>query len=148
MRATLPARLGSGIAVTALASACVVATAGVATAATSNGGKKPAATTYLHLNSKAVAHARHHTDTITGRLATRRTGVTGETVTLKDRTGKHRRWVVLSTDVSGTKGAISFTIAAPGRTTQYEAVFAGDTTRNLRKSHSNVITITVRKHSK
>lgn len=146
MRATLPARLGSGFAVTALAAGCVMASAGVATAGTTH--SKPSAATYLHLNSKAVAHARHHTDTITGRLTSHRKGVAGETVTLKDRTGKHRRWTVVGTAVSGTTGSLSFTIAAPGTTTQYEAVFAGDAASHLRKSHSNVITITVKKHHK
>ena len=143
MRSSLAVRLGSGAAASALALAGAIALAGPADAAT-----KPPAATYLHLNSKVVAHARHHTDTITGKLTAHRKGVVGETVTLVSRTGKHRKWSVVTTAATGTGGAVSFTISAPATTTQYETLFAGDATNHLRKSHSNVITITVAKHHK
>lgn len=50
------------------------------------------------------------------------------------------------TAATGTDGAFSFTITAPKRTSHYEAKFAGDKTSSpqLRSSHSNVITITVK----
>lgn len=95
-----------------------------------------------------VAHAKHHTDTIDGKLTSHRKGVAGETVTLVSRTGKHRKWSVVTTAVTGTGGAVSFTVTGPAATTQFEAVFGGDTANSLRKSHSNVITITVAKHHK
>lgn len=146
MRASLRPWLRSGAAAV-VAAACMTATAGVAAAAADHGTQPPTAT-FLHLNNKVVAHAKHHTDTLTGTLTARRKGVSGETVTLESRTGKHRKWAAVTTAVSGTGGSLSFTIAAPATSTQYKVVFAGDATAHLRKSGSNIIIITVRKHHK
>ena len=150
MRASALARMGSAAAIAVLAASGVLLTAGTASAA--NGKPKPKTeATFLHLNSKVVAHAKHHTDTISGVLKVDRKGVTGETVTLFVWSRSHKSFVSTGlTSVSGTGGAISFTIAAPTRTSSYEAKFAGDTTvtPQLRKSHSNTITITVRHHKK
>jgi len=145
MRASLSARIASAAAVTALAVSGALLTAGAASAS----GKPPAKSdaTYLHLNNKVVAHAHHHTDTISGVLKADRKGVTGETVSLFVWSRSHKSFV--STGVSATTasdGTFSFTITAPARTSHYEAKFAGDTTTTpqLRKSHSNTITITVK----
>jgi hypothetical protein len=143
MRASMPARIGTLVGASVLAAASTVAMTGVASAAA-----KPPAATFLHLNNKVVAHAKHHTDAIAGVLTSRRKGVSGETVTLMSRTGKHRKWATVTTATSGTGGSVSFTIAAPSTTTQYEALFAGDATNHLRKSRSNIITVTVTKHHK
>jgi len=104
--------------------------------------------TFLHLNNKVVAHAKHHTDTISGVLKADRKGVVGETVTLFTWSRSHKSFVSTGLTAStGTGGAFSFTITAPKRTSHYEAKFAGDkaVTPQLRKSHSNTITITVHK---
>lgn len=147
MRASLSARMSSAAAVAALAAGGVLLTAGAASAATSSHAQAEA--TFLHLNNKVVAHARHHTDTISGVLTARRKGVSGETVTLFVWSRSHMSFV--STGVTATTsstGTYSFTIAAPARTSSYEAKFAGDATSTpkLRKSRSNVITITVKPH--
>jgi hypothetical protein len=146
MRASLPARLASAAAVAALAAGSVLLSAGAASA----GGKPPAKTegTFLHLNNKVVAHARHHTDTIGGVLKADRKGVTGETVTLFTWSRSHKSFVSTGlTATTGSDGTFSFTITAPKRTSHYEAKFAGDkaVTPQLRRSHSNTITITVHK---
>lgn len=150
-RVSLAARLGSAAAVTVLAASGVLLTAGPAGAAVS--GKKPvkAEVTSLHLNNKAVAHARHHTDTISGALRAHRKGVSGETVTLFTWSRKHKSFVSTGlTAATGTAGAFSFTVTAPSRTSHYEAKFAGDKTGTpqLRGSHSNTITITIKKPRK
>ena len=149
MRVSVPARLASAAAVAALAISGVLLPAGAAFA----GGKPPAKSeaTFLHLNNKVVAHAKHHTDTISGKLTADRKGVTGETVTLFFWSRKHKSFMSTGlTATTGTGGAFSFTITAPTRTSHYEAKFAGDTTVKpaLRKSHSNTITITVAHHKK
>jgi hypothetical protein len=145
MRVSLPTRLASAAAVAALAAGSLLLSAGAASAA----GKGPKTeATFLHLNSKVVAHAKHHTDTISGKLTADRKGVSGESVTLFTWSRKHKSFV--STGLSATSaadGTFSFTITAPKRTSSYEAKFAGDKTVTppLRKSHSNTVTITVRK---
>lgn len=148
MRVSLPARLASAAAVAALAAGSVLLSAGAAGAA----GKGPKTeATFLHLNAKVVAHAKHHTDTIGGKLTADRKGVAGETVTLFTWSRKHKSFVSTGlTATSATDGTFSFTIAAPTRTSHYEAKFAGDKTVTpvLRRSHSNTITITVRHHKK
>lgn len=151
MRASIAARMGSAAAVAVIATGCMLMSAGAASA--SNGGKGHAKVeaTFLHLNNKAVAHARHHTDTISGVLKADRKGVSGETVTLFFWSQKHKSFMSTGlTATTGTGGAFSFTITAPTRTSHYEAKFAGDktVTPNLRWSHSNTITITVRHHKK
>lgn len=151
MRITLAARLGSAAAVAVLAASGVLMTAGPAGAAVS--GKKPAKAevTFLHLNNKAVAHAKHHTDAISGTLKAHRKGVSGETVTLFTWSRKHKSFVSTGiTATTGTGGSFSFTIAAPAATSHYEAKFAGDaaSSPHLRASHSNTITITVKKPHK
>jgi hypothetical protein len=145
MRVSLPARLASAAAVAALAAGSVLLSAGAAGAA----GKGPKTeATFLHLNSKVVAHSKHHTDTISGKLTADRKGVAGETVTLFTWSRKHKSFVSTGlTATSAADGTFSFTITAPTRTSSYEAKFAGDTTvkPTLRKSHSNTITITIKK---
>jgi len=150
MRASLPARLASAAAVAALAVSGVLMSAGAASAAP--GGKGPKfEVTFLHLNAKVVAHARHHTDTISGALKADRKGVAGEMVTLFTWSRRHKSFVSTGlTATSGSDGSFSFTITAPTRTSHFEAKFAGDKTTSpqLRASHSNVITITVAHHKK
>ena len=144
MRASPLVRLGWATAVGALAASGVLLTASAGSAAT----HAPAEATFLHLNSKAVAHAKHHTDTLSGVLTADHTGVAGETVTLFTWSRSHRSFVstgLTATTASG--GTFSFTIAAPARTSSFEAKFAGDKTTKpqLRQSHSNTITITVKR---
>ena len=145
MRVSLPARLASAAAVAALAAGSVLLSAGAAGAA----GKGPKTeATFLHLNSKVVAHAKHHTDTISGKLTADRKGVAGEAVTLFVWSRSHKSFVSTGlTATSATDGTFSFTITVPKRTSSYEAKFAGDktVTPQLRKSHSNTITITIKK---
>lgn len=148
MRIFVPARMGLAAAVAVLATSSLLLTAGAATAAPAAGAKPKIEATFLHLNAKVVAHKKHHTDTISGKLTADRKGVTGETVTLFTWSRKHKTFVSTGlTATTGTGGAFSFTITVPTRTSHYEAKFAGDKTVSpqLRRSHSNTITITVRK---
>src|SRR5215472_6046806 len=141
MRTSLTVRAAAATAAGVLAASGALLTAGAASAAT------PPEATFLHLNSKVVAHAKHHTDTISGVLKADRKGVSGETVTLFVWSRSKKSFVSTGlTATTGSDGSLSFTITAPARTSSYEAKFAGDTTTTpqLRKSHSNTITITVK----
>jgi hypothetical protein len=136
VRASLLARAGSAIAVAALATGGVAAAAGAASAAAGHGHAKLPTT--LHISNKVVAH-HHHADALTGVLRSHRKAVAAETITLQDRAGAHRKWVVVGTGTTGADGSVTFTIASPTKKTQFEMVFAGDST--YRKSHSNVISL-------
>lgn len=137
VRASLLARVGSAAGVAVLATGGVLATAGAASAATGHGHAKLPTT--LHISNKAVAHNHHHADALTGVLRSHRKDVAGETVTLEARSGAHRKWAAVGTGTTGTNGSVTITIAQPTKTTQFEMVFAGDST--YRKSHSNVISL-------
>lgn len=137
VRVSWQTRAGSAAAVAVLAVGGVLASAGGASAAASHGhAKKP---TTLRISNKLIAHHHHHADAISGVLHSRRKPVAGETVTLEGRAGKHRKWVVVGTSTTDSKGVVTFTIGLPTRKAQAELVFAGDST--YRKSHSNVITL-------
>ena len=43
----------------------------------------------------------------------------------------------MGTGTTGSDGSVTFTVALPSKKTQFEMVFAGDSTH--RKSHSNVV---------
>lgn len=137
VRVSWQTRAGSAAAVAVLAVGGVLASADGASAAASHGhAKKP---TTLRISNKLIAHHHHHADAISGVLHSRRKPVAGETVTLEGRAGKHRKWVVVGTSTTDSKGVVTFTIGLPTRKAQAELVFAGDST--YRKSHSNVITL-------
>ena len=135
-RASLLARAGSAAAVAILAGGGVLATSAAADAASHSHALKP---TTLSIKNKAIAHAKHHADAVTGVLKSHKTAVAGENVTLDSKAGgKKPRWVAVGTAATGTDGSVSFTVA-PTVKTQYKLVFAGDST--YRKSHSNTITL-------
>ena len=147
MRVSLLARLASAAAVATLATGGVLMTAGAASAAPGTHAKPKVEVTFLHLNNKVVAHAKHHTSAISGVLTADRKGVSGETVTLFTWSRSHKSFVSTGlTATTATGGTFSFTITTPTRTSHYEAKFAGDTASSpqLRASHSNTITITVK----
>jgi hypothetical protein len=133
VRASLLARASSVAAVAALAGGGVLFASGAASAAA---GQAKAPTT-LHLSNKVIAHNHHHADAFTGVLRSHRKGLAAETVTLEGRAGTHRKWVAIATGTTGSDGSVTFTVALPTRKTQFEMVFAGDSTH--RKSHSNVV---------
>lgn len=135
VRASLLARASSVAAVAALAGGGVLFASGAASAATGHGHAK--APTTLHMSNKVVAHNHHHADAFTGVLRSHRKGVAAETVTLEGRAGTHRKWVAIATGTTGSDGSVTFTVALPSTKTQFEMVFAGDSTH--RKSHSNVV---------
>jgi hypothetical protein len=137
VRVSWPTRAGSATAVAVLAVGGLLATAGAASAAAGHGHAKLPTT--LRISNKPVAHNHHHADAITGVLDSRRKPLAGENVTLEGRAGKHKKWVVVGTRTTDSKGTVTFTIGLPTKTAQAELVFAGDSTH--RKSHSNVITL-------
>ncbi len=139
VRPSLLTRAGSAAAVAVLAAGGVLATTAGATAAADHGHGHAKRPTTLHIANKVVAHHHHHADMLTGLLRSHRKGVAAETVTLEGRAGAHRKWVVVATGTTATDGSVTFTIAQPTRKTQFELVFAGDST--YRKSHSNVISL-------
>ena len=138
IRTSLLTRVSSAAAVAVLATGGVIATATAASAAKGHGHHAKLAATTLSIKNKAIAHAKHHADAITGVLRSRRKGVAAETITLDSRTGKKPRWTAVATGATGSDGSVTFTVAPTART-QYKMVFAGDST--YRKSHSNVITL-------
>lgn len=148
IRMTKTTRALAALAVTAL-------TAGGITAAATDAGATPAAkpvpaakpahsqkpkldATRLSIANKAIAHGRHHADAITGVLRSDRAGLANERVTLEARSGARPRWTVVTTETTGTGGAVTFTVS-PKVKTQFKLVFAG--TASYRKSGSNVITL-------
>lgn len=150
MQASLLTRFGSAAAVAVLATGGVMATA---TAASAASHAKPKEATTLSIKNKGIAHVRHHrVDTIMGVLRHRHTGLGGESIALDARTGKKPRWTQVATGTTVTTatpghpvGSVTFTFTAPTTKTQFKLVFAGDAT--FRKSHSNVVTVSVgRKH--
>ena len=86
-----------------------------------------------------IARNHHRAEALTGVLRSRRKGVAGETITLEDRAGVHKKWVAVTTVTTGSDGSVTFTIGLPTQKTQFKLVFAGDST--YRSSHSNVITL-------
>lgn len=139
MRASsLLARTGSVAAIVVMASAGLVAGATAASAARHH----PLDATTLSIKNKPIAHSKHHATAITGTLRDERTAVSGETITLESRTGKHPKWAAAGTMTTDSNGSVMFTVAPTVRT-QYKLVFAGDST--FRHSASNVITIKVAK---
>ena len=135
VRASLLARASSVAAVAALAGGGVLFASGAASAAAGHGHAK--APTTLHVSNKLVAHNHHRADALTGVLRSHRKGVAAETITLEGRAGAHRKWVAMGTGTTGSDGSVTFTVALPSKKTQFEMVFAGDSTH--RKSHSNVV---------
>ena len=94
--------------------------------------------TKLSISNKVIAHGKHHGVTVTGVLTDEGTGVANEKVTLESRSGVKPRWVVVATGTTDSTGKVSFTVS-PKVKTQYELVFAGDST--FKASDSNVITL-------
>lgn len=133
VRASLLARASTVAAVAALAGGGVLFASGAASAAAGH-AKAP---TTLHLSNKVIAHNHHHADAFTGVLRSHRKGLAAETVTLEGRAGAHRKWVAIATGTTGSDGSVTVTVALPTKKTQFEMVFAGDSTH--RKSHSNVV---------
>ena len=94
--------------------------------------------TKLSISNKVIAHGKHHGDTVTGVLTDEGTGVANEKVTLEARSGVKPRWTVVATGTTDSTGTVGFTVS-PKVKTQYELVFAGDST--FKASESNVITL-------
>ncbi|HVB41948.1 MAG TPA: hypothetical protein VNF47_04490 [Streptosporangiaceae bacterium] len=131
-RMPLLARVGSAVAVTALATAGVI----TATAASATTHKLP---TQLSVNHKLIAKAHHLMDSVTGVLSSGKTKLAGETVSLQSRI-PGKRFAVIGSATTGTGGSVTFAVA-PTRKTQYELTFSGDATHL--GSRSSVITLTV-----
>ena len=151
-RVPLPARVAVALAVAALAVAGIMATASAVNAAphpnphpTVSPSPKASHTphpkldpTKLSISNKAIAHGKHHADAVSGVLRSDGSGLANEKVTLEARSGVNPRWAVVATGTTATGGTVSFTVTPKVRT-QYELVFAGDST--YRGSQSNVITL-------
>jgi hypothetical protein len=124
----------------AVAAAALIAAAGILAGATvASAAPHPKLDpTKLSISNKAIAHGKHHADAVSGVLTSDGAGLASETVTLQDRTGVKPRWTVVATGTTATGGTVSFTVT-PKVKTQYELVFAGDST--YQGSQSNVITL-------
>ena len=147
-----PARIAVALAVAALAVAGTLATAAAVNAVpqpnphpTGSPSPKPSHTpkatldpTKLSISNKVIAHGKHHGDVVSGVLTSDDAGVASEKITLEARSGVKQRWVVVTTGTTATGGTVSFTVT-PKVKTQYELVFAGDST--YKASDSNVITL-------
>lgn len=95
--------------------------------------------TTLQLSNKVIANYHDHADALIGVLRAHRKGVAAETITLERRAGAQGKWVVIGTGTTAADGFVTFTVALPTKKTQFEMVFAGDST--YRKSHSNVVSV-------
>ena len=158
-RVSVPTRTAVALAVAALTVSGVLAIASAASAApnasphphpTKSVSPSPTASapttpkhakldpTKLSISNKVIAHGKHHADAVSGVLTSDGAGLASQTVTLKDRTGVKPRWTVVATGTTATGGTVSFTVT-PKVKTQYELVFAGDST--YLDSQSNVITL-------
>jgi hypothetical protein len=99
----------------------------------------PKLPTTLQISNKVIANYHHQADALTGVLRSHRKGVAAETITLERRAGGHSKWVVIGTGTTAADGSATFTVASPTKRTQFEMVFAGDST--YRNSHSNVVSV-------
>jgi hypothetical protein len=95
--------------------------------------------TTLRISNNVIANYHHHGDALTGVLRSHRKGVAAETITLERRAGAQGKWVVIGTGTTAADGSVTFTVAPPTKNTQFEIVFAGDST--YRNSHSNVVSV-------
>ncbi len=151
-RVPVPARIAVAVAVAALAVAGIMFTASAVNAAphpnphpTVSPSPHPSHTpkakldpTKLSISNKVIAHGKHHGDVVSGVLTSDGAGLASEKVTLEARSGVKPRWTVVATGTTATGGTVSFTVT-PKVKTQYELVFAGDST--YKASDSNVITL-------
>jgi hypothetical protein len=135
IRVHLPTRAAVAVAATALTAGGIMAAATAVNAAP----QTKLHGTRLSISNKVIAHGRHHVDAVTGVLTSSGTGVAHETVALEARMGVAPRWKVVDTGMTGTGGAITFTLVTPKAKTQFKLVFAGQ--GSYRASHSNVITL-------
>jgi len=103
------------------------------------GGARAKLPTTLHISNQVIANYHNHADALTGVLRSHRKGVAAETITLERRAGDHSRWVVIGTGTTAADGSVTFTVALPTKKTQFEMVFAGDST--YRKSNSNAVSV-------
>lgn len=127
-------RTASAVAATALIAAAGILAGATAAGAAPHPKLDP---TKLSISNKVIAHGKHHADAVSGVLTSDGAGIANETVTLQDRTGVKPRWAVVATGTTATGGTVAFTVT-PKVKTQYELVFAGDST--YQGSQSNVIT--------
>ncbi len=150
-RVSVPTRIAVALAAAALAAAGILTTATAVSAAphpnphptptaspTPNPKHSKLDPTKLSISNKVIAHGRHHADVINGVLSSDGTGLANETVTLEARSGVKPRWTVVATGTTAAGGTVSFTVS-PKVKTQYQLVFAGDSTHKA--SDSNVITL-------
>ncbi len=135
IRVPVPTRAVVAIVATALTAGVIMSAAAPAVSADP---KPKLDRTELSISNKAIAHGKHHADAINGVLSSDGAGLANETVTLEDRSGVKPRWAVLATGTTGTGGTVSFTVS-PKVKTQYQLVFAGDST--YKASESNVVTL-------
>jgi len=151
-RVPVPARIAVAVAVAALALAGIMFTPSAVNAPphpnphptvspspkVSHTPKPKLDPTKLSISNKVIAHGKHHGDAVSGVLTSDGTGVANEKVTLEARSGVNPRWTVVATGTTATGGTVSFTVT-PKVKTQYELVFAGDST--YKASDSDVITL-------
>ena len=95
--------------------------------------------TTLRISNQVIANYHHDADALTGVLRSHRKSLGAETITLERRAGAHSKWVVIGTSTTAADGSVTFTVALPTKTTQFEMVFAGDST--YRKSNSNAVSV-------
>ena len=112
-------------------------TAGTALAAT------PAPTS-LTLKAAKTTVTHNTKTTLTGTLKSGKKLVAGQSVKLEKRAYGTKKFALVGTKTTGTKGTVSFSVVPgtkKGQKEQYEVVFTG--TSKYKASHSAVITITV-----
>jgi len=123
-----------------------------------------ASPTSLNLRANHTTVKAHSKDTFTAKLTSSGKPVAGQTITLQERTaptaGHKTTWNDVSSPtctptgcVTDVNGSVTFTVTPPIKSTknaqqdQYRAVYKGGTvtTTTYAKSHSQVVTVTVKR---
>jgi hypothetical protein len=96
-------------------------------------------TTLSEHAAKSVVKAKAK-DTITGTLTYSKKALPGQKVVLEQRLAGAKKFTVVATHTTGSKGGVSFTVTPSKGKHQYELVFAG--TKTYKASHSSIVTVT------
>jgi hypothetical protein len=137
MRTSL-ARTVSGVAV---AAAALLALAGPASAATphTTPAQLPRVHTTLSIVESRLAIKAGQRDEISGRLASRGTGLGKHVIYLDRLAGK--KWIAIKAEVTGPRGGVSFSVW-PDVTARYKLVYLGN--KDFAPTHSGVVTVRVK----
>lgn len=127
-----------------LATGLAVASTGFVGTAAAHGKPGKLETTHLTLKAskEKLAKGGNVKATVTGTLRAKKAPVANELVTVDERRPGKSKWTATSfTGTTDASGKVVFAFVQTTANEQYRLVFAGDSTLNLKKSHSGTIAI-------